>query len=519
MSNLLVILIVLYACSYPVISDSKELLLDTAVQIKTGILMLNGVEINGDIFSWHEHLNWIPHEKAWYLLVGWVYKNFEVPGLMLLSSLINIFIMLPVILVSRVKDKASTVSCVLSILLIMKFGSNPITSIRPHMLSMLSLGILILSLLYYNDKIIKCFIFMLSVLLISLFHGGTIMLPFMVFIVYTIIDMLFDKNLKSLIINILSLILGFGLSIIVFGGFDGWTYLGGQSVYPSIMNLFVAYKPLEFTIPLSIMLIISIIGMCSMEHNKITISKIAYLGMFIVACTIYARMVLYLSIVLLICLPKSIDCFTEWVFNIFNLNPVKLNDKLKIIIIKMKNALAILMIFVVVFFNALYCDYTNIHTINDAASVNAYDNNMISFIKEKGYNKIYNDFNIGTWLLFNDVKVSLDNRVDPYLTTYDNAEDHFHKEYSITNLTWLNDYCERYNPDCLIFYYNPDASTIIENEESYTNYDKMTNFINEIDKYESNRFKKVYENTVTAKPESQMSSSKGKLTWVIYEYV
>ena len=61
-------------CLYTYCYHPSALVLDTAVQIKTGLLMLDGVVIDEDIYSWHNGLKWILHEKSWYLLVGIIYK-------------------------------------------------------------------------------------------------------------------------------------------------------------------------------------------------------------------------------------------------------------------------------------------------------------------------------------------------------------------------------------------------------------------------------------------------------------
>lgn len=520
MSNMLIIIVIALFCSFPFSFNTYDLLLDTAVQIKTGIYILYNGNIHGDIFSWHESLRWIPHEKLWYILVGWLYSSFKITGLIVFSSILNFIMYSIIVIVSRVKDNTKLLYIILAIFTVSKTFILPISSIRPHMISIFCFTVMILCIIYSDKISVNIMSFIVSIILTSLFHGGSIVIPFIVYIVYTIVDVLYSKKLKIFTINIISIMLSFGISIIALGGFDNWMYLTKQSCYPSIMKLFSAYNSMIFTIPKMLVLLITLIGVIKMGNDRVKIMKTVYLCMFILACCLYSRMMIHLSVVILICLPKAIEEFILWLFDILNINN-SINFKLKKhkLLYNIRDILTWTLLIIVFFYNVLFLDYNNINTINDAASANAYDNGVISFIRENGYVKIYNDFNIGTWLIFNDIKVSIDNRVDPYLMSYGNDEDYFHNEHHIDSLTHLDDFCKRYNPDCIILYYNPDLDIIYENGEEFIHSNRDINFINEIDTYASDRFKKVYENTAESVNATGVLGSKHKrLTWVIYEY-
>ena len=54
---------------------------DAAIQIKIGLDCLSsGRFIPVEIYSWHEGLNWWPHETGWYYIVGVAYKLFGLFG-------------------------------------------------------------------------------------------------------------------------------------------------------------------------------------------------------------------------------------------------------------------------------------------------------------------------------------------------------------------------------------------------------------------------------------------------------
>ena len=63
---------------------------DAMIQIRTGLDMLSSHSlITEEIYSWHPGLNWVPHEEAWYFLVGLFYKIGGVAGVILLTAVFN----------------------------------------------------------------------------------------------------------------------------------------------------------------------------------------------------------------------------------------------------------------------------------------------------------------------------------------------------------------------------------------------------------------------------------------------
>ena len=49
---------------------------DAAIQIKIGLdCLASGRFIPEEIYSWHEGLNWWPHEIGWYYIVGIAYST------------------------------------------------------------------------------------------------------------------------------------------------------------------------------------------------------------------------------------------------------------------------------------------------------------------------------------------------------------------------------------------------------------------------------------------------------------
>ena len=523
--NVLLLLLCMLVTMYPFCYMPNALVLDTAVQIKTGLLMLNGQSISGDIYSWHEGLNWITHEKYWYLLVGLIYKYFQVPGLVVFNSFFNLILLLFITFVNKICFKYNTGVLTLSLVLCVSMLGLLNVDIRPQVISIPITVSLAIVLSFLNNKNLIYYCFVLAVIMVSLFHCSTAMILFIIYGFRIIIDLIFDRNIKSFIVSVLISIVGFIITLIGSGGFESWLYLSKQSCYPEIMEVFSAWDKGVFEVKEAVLLLMVLIGLvlgfARTEFKKDSVLSVGYFCMFFIATIIYLRMILYLVFITYFFVPKAIKAFDELIFR--NCKFVNSFCK-KIYDLGKRSALVLICVFIciVVLSNYTFYDISIIRTINDAAEVNSYDNELLDFIKKKGYSKVYNNFDIGTWLLFNDIKVNVDNRVDPYLASY-SGEDNFHNSYAIDNLVNLNDFVDKYSPDAIILYYNKNADTLYTNNgtESYSHSDIMCNFISMIDTYESNSYRKVYENTVAGLNQYSFNGERTyngvELTWVIYE--
>ena len=63
---------------------------DAAIQIKIGLDCLADKRfIPIEIYSWHEGLNWWPHEIGWYYIIGIAYKLLGLAGVILVAAAFN----------------------------------------------------------------------------------------------------------------------------------------------------------------------------------------------------------------------------------------------------------------------------------------------------------------------------------------------------------------------------------------------------------------------------------------------
>lgn len=494
---------------------SDQLFRDTAIQIKAGQWIIENKQlISGDIFSWHEGLSWIPHEQLWYILVGAIYSLAGIFGIALFASILSTVNVSICFREAYRSDKVNLVAIIIGGILATVSSNLPNTAIRPQIGSFLILTMLIISLTSEKDKEHKklYWIFPLVTWGTALVHGGTIKLPFIVLALYIVIEGILEpKNLKTpkwYIQWAVVLGLGFVGSILTPNLLDTWTYQGNQEMYPEVMQEIHEWKPISYDIQCIAYVLIGVIGisldnrMRDLKNNKSFTFKVATMLMFLIAASLYRRMILYFGIMAFMLFPKAVENIYELIIKTLDINTEKLKSKLVnlgIAITMVVNIVLVSLLSISVMGKAIDTEHNTLQTVAETYSK---DINMVNFIKDKGYKKIYNDFDEGAWLLFNDIKVHVDNRVDPYLKVY-SGEDHMHVEHMITDTIVAKEFLDKYHPDAMIFavpvYSNETASG-----EVYKYMTRQEIFLEEVRRYLP-ELKEVYNNTV------------GEYQYVVYE--
>ena len=106
---------------------------DAAIQIKIGLDCLSsGRFVPVEIYSWHEGLNWWPHEIGWYYIVGVAYKVLGLAGVILVTAAFNYAI--AGIAFKKYKDTVHPLVIVASAAIARLF-TYPNYNARPHLFS------------------------------------------------------------------------------------------------------------------------------------------------------------------------------------------------------------------------------------------------------------------------------------------------------------------------------------------------------------------------------------------------
>lgn len=497
--------------------------LDTAVQIKAGQWMIeNKSLINGDMFSWHEGLNWVPHEQLWYLTVGAAYNLGGIIGVCIVGAILNITAIVFLVKIPKLAKEDAPSWFAILVSLIAASSSTiffPSQEIRPQMFSTMALAVLI----YYLVKNSKVALRMFPVItwLVALMHGGILKVFFILMALWLVVEAVYDKNIKTTLKKAVWIAIGFGTSILTPNLLDTWTYAKKQEMYPEVRAHIWEWTPEQMELKMFFFILVVTIGIVLdrrwKEREKNFIFESLAFFMFAVSTVIYVRMQLYCAMFILIMMPRALENIATYLFGFLEGKPKKITCKVidwvtakKSILYTIANVILIVLIPINIF-NGIRKVPEN--TLNNAAEKCGFDNNVLDFIKEHKYEKIYNNYNIGQWLLFNDIKVHIDNRLDPYLTSY-SGEDNIHNTMLLDNISHLNDFYEKYHPDAIIISYETygdEEDNTTASGEIYPHMNPFATFVEEIDKYESERYKKVYDNVC------EVEDSSMSMRWLIYE--
>lgn len=491
---------------------------DLAVQVKSGLWMLENKQlILDDVFSWHENLNWCPHEMGFYLLAGLIYKIGGVYGCILLSCATTLCVCF---MFYRENRKHSLLSLSLTIFFFGQFGVGIFYNTRPCVISTPLLLGMMLS-IWNKEDTKKCGVYFCACsLILAWFHGGMIPLLFVIYIVGGFVDVVY-KDFKRVRVLCIFLLIGFILSLCSPIGVETWTYAAKQSRATDIWAYISEWQHGFLSIEESFLFVGAAL-LCMLtsgvrRFNRASILKAAYICMTVILFFKYLRFILLMSLLFMFVMPKVFDNFGVWLFKRFSavravcyknwLQKFFLNYRLRLSKVLL-GVSAILTLVISVESGVIFSTLPN-NSLNDIASMAGEDMQIVQFIKEKGYNRLYNGYFDGTWLLFNDIKVSQDNRCDLYLEQFSGEQ-----YVNMRDSFWAWDaYVDKYHPDALLLYY-----TVADGAD-----DTMPDAFRILTEYQQDKYELVFELTTKTRPyiasDKILESGEGckTLHWFIFE--
>ena len=469
---------------------------DAMIQIRIGLDMIakKGLIVN-DIYSWHQNLNWYPHEEAWYFVVGLAYKLGGIAGVIILTAIFN-YTMAAIIF----KKNLETVNSYILVLTaaIARCFSFPNYNARPHLASQLIFVVFVYIMLEDKISILKkCIAFSVCSFLMAWFHGGMIPLFFVVFGVFIAIEVVF-KQFKTAGKYLLGLLAGAVASLLNPIGVGVWTYALMQSQGSDVWKYNMEWQPKTFSVIEISALLLIFVGFAVDERlrnfDKKIITKLCFYCMFIIISCKYCRFMNFTALVIVMFCGEELAILLDWL----NRNITKLDTK-KFRLGDISNYILTafcvgLMLFTTVF---SWITYFPTNTVSDISGIAAYDEGVINVVREKGYSRIYNSFNSGTWLAFYGIPVHIDNRTDLYLAEFSGV-DYITNKMLIADIDEMNGFVDEYHPDALVLDLEPGTT-----DEYFAE-----------DLYASERYNVIYDNTV-------VSTYDGKQTyrWMVVEVV
>ena len=469
--------------------------LDCAIQTRLGLdAISSGHIITDEIYSWHEGLIFTAHETGWYLILGFVFKFFKLWGVLALCTLFTCGT--GVTAANYVKKTAHPLVCLTVMVLACLFKGFPDYNARPATTSTFIMMFTIVLLLGGKKAVVKAAVFAAGSFLLAWLHGGMLPLYFAVLAVFIVIDLIY-KEFRSALILAAGAAAGFILSFANPIGIRLWTYALSQSGAKGVWEQIDEWNPVTFTIIQIFLILLVLVGfMCGKgvrEFEKDAITKLCLFCMFLIISCVYRRFMLHFTLVFLLVAPKAYQDVITWLIARFlprlGKKKAELSDAFYYILI----AVCTVMLIGAGIVNIR--KYMPTGTMTDIEKMAAYDYNVVRFVQDKRYKKIFNDFNSGSWLVFHGIKVHIDNRVDPYISEFSHT-DHMTGKMSVSTLYELDDFRRLYNNDAFLFTTNAGYSPLLY----------------EIETYASDRYKVVYDNTVT----SNMGDGE-TIRWIVIE--
>ena len=405
----------------------KEFQNDTFYIIKLGNDILeHGINLI-DYHCWVADLQYTYPHFLYDIFLSVIYNVFGNFGVYITTILFFVLLILCIYFINLKINKNEFMAFFVSIISIVAFFS--FVTARSQLVSY----ILLVLEVYFIEQLIKCgkkkYIFYLAILslLLANIHATIWLFYFVLFLPFVgehIVLLIVSKfNLKinrKLIINKVSnfkmLVLGFIFSFIM-GIFSPskicYTYVikimlgDSQSVIMEHSPLVVIQHPLFIGL-VSLLLLILIFTNIKIKLKELfMISGLILMSLISVrhVALFYLIGIIYISIICIRCLDVKKDRTFDTLFNIItNNNIVYVFIFLIICVISFKN-----------FSNNFNDDYIN-EKKYPVAAVNYIEENI-----DLDEFRVYNDYNYGSYMLFNDIPVFIDSRCDLYLNEFNNV--------------------------------------------------------------------------------------------------
>ena len=440
----------------------KELQNDTFYLIKAGESIINtGLDFI-DHFSIH-NLNYLYPHLLFSLITYFSYTILSYKGLYILTIVFTIILSFTLFFVNRKNSKNKLISLAISILTII-FLSDFIT-LRSQIFSY---TIFILEYYFFNKLLEtnkrKYYIY-LMLLPILLVNTHVAVYPFYIIMYFPIIgeyfyNKIFRKNnfnIKTIMISLLLSLLA-GIASPIF--FDSYTYLFYTLVNNTTTYIAEHQPTALITSPKMIILCILCIFLFTNKLFKLeTKEKFLILGLIIMAFSSIRHQSLLIIFSMIIT--------NKYIGNYLYEKEYKQNLDLEEKFITSKGMMFSILI-ILLMGTPMLIRNINMNYVNEKL----YPVDTVKYIKKNlDYEniRIFNNIDIGSYLLLNDIKVFIDSRTDLYTKIYNKKEDIFLDYINVMQYkTYYEDIFEKYDIDYIL---QPNTNwlvTFLKHDDNYT---------------------------------------------------
>lgn len=468
--------LLIFLSSLIVCNRSNALLLlhqDTLWHIKLGEYIVNNRGIpTYDTFSIHNNLSFMAHEWLFDVIIYSINNLLGLFGIYLLPLICSVI----AFAICVFYDKKNSYQKGVLLLVLVLVGLHKYTYAIPDTIAALLVllnNIIYLSKMKLTNKIILNLA--LCILLVNI-HGGMMTVLLIESLIFIVIDIVYARSFNpskykdhlAIYISgaLCSLINPYGMRIYTYG-FN----MTSSNATKYITDWQRYYFPNIFSIIVFGICIVSIIFMNKdlQKYDKLAVTKLTLFCFWVAATLYYSR-----SINLLL-----------YFFLIFESNYVvilfeKITSKLKLKVITK----VCLIIFSTILVVPAVMDFVkNSQYSLDYARNSMVSNKMIKLLENSKHN-VYNDFDLGGYLIFYNIPVYVDGRVDPYLNKYGDMDIFTEYEESLYDTKLMDSLVEKYNFRYVLIKNNNKALAVfIANPKwkivEYTNYVTLFEYENE----------------------------------------
>lgn len=446
---------------------------DVLWHIKTGDFILSqGYVPKVDVFSWHEGLNWIPHEWLYDVFLSIIYRTLGLKGIMLLSAIILVCRMGFVTIYNVIVKKENILGySIFTACMLILIGYTWAVG-RPLELTM----IIILTNLIVFVKKRKSWVYYvtlgISSVIMANIHGGAIWIIFAPVAISMIVDFVYlwkarktedAKDYKEeAIAKLIAIAIGLITSLINPRGIEVYNYFI-KMIFTSAnraTNTIAEWQPINFISAFAALMYILIFVSFAFnkkiyELDKKEITKILIISFWGIGMLRYCRLTPIFIFTVLLWGYEYVRSFIEYIINSFNLKGIFTIAKIISIIC------GIIFIILTQIMALKWINYYFAHEESELMK-DGFPYLSIKYLKEHNVKtKIYND-DWGSWMLWNDIPTFMDGRCDPFVKEFSPGNDQF---VEAANIDSLDDYLEifqKYDIEYVFLKYDKDTKILLE---------------------------------------------------------
>ena len=423
---------------------------DVLWHIKTGDWILShGYVPKIDVFSWHEGLNWIPHEWLYDVFLSLIYGSMGLRGIMLLS-LIILACRIGYVTIYNVVFKKESIwgFSIFTACMLILIGYTWAVG-RPLELTMLIILTNLIVFIKKRKKLVYYITLGVSGIIMANVHGGAIWIIFAPIAISMIVDFVYlwktrnteeAKEHKELAISkLIAIGIGILASLINPRGLEVYNYFikmiftGANEATNSIGE----WQPINFISAIAgffflVVFVSFAFNKKTYKLDKETLTKILIISFWGVGMLRYCRMTPIFLFTVLLWGYEFVREFVMYMVESFKLQKIFTIAKVVSIIG------GIIFIILTMVMGIKWFNYYFKHDEKELMK-DGFPYASIQYLKDHNVKtKIYND-DWGSWMLWNDIPTFMDGRCDPFVEEFSPGNNQF---VEAANVETLDDYLE-----------------------------------------------------------------------------